>query len=301
MEFLLNPHNHLLELARQGKRLPHMIVAIVMSFIFVLAAGIVGGIIAVIIVFILSMVTGEITGDLLAELAQAQDSQALSNVILPNTALEQFIFLVFSFGPIFLLLWVWLAGVEKRPFWTMGLEKTGAATKYLRGILIGLVMFTASIGISAMFGFVAIEDGGTQPRGLAALAGVMLVFLGWMVQGAAEEAVTRGWLLPVIGARYKPLWGILISALVFMIFHGLNPNLSGIALLNLLLFGIFTALYALYEGGLWGVFSIHTAWNWAQGNLFGLEVSGGAVPGGTLFDLMETGPDAITGGPFGLS
>jgi len=299
MEFLLDPHNHLIQLARSGKRLPHMIVAIVMSFVFVLAAGITGGIAALIVVLILSIITGEITGDTLTGLVQAQDNQALADVLMPTTALEQTIYLLFSFGPIFLLLWAWLAWVEKRPFWTMGLEKIGAVTKYLRGMLIGLVMFAAAVGISAMFGFIAVEEGGSQPRGWFALTGVLLVFLGWMVQGAAEEAVTRGWLLPVIGARYKPLWGILISSLVFAIFHGLNPNLSGIALLNLFLFGIFTALYALYEGGLWGVFSIHAVWNWVQGNVFGFEVSGGVVPGGTLFDLMETGPDAVTGGPFG--
>ena len=84
-----------------------------------------------------------------------------------------------------------------------------------------------------------------------------------------------------------------------MIFHALNPNLSLIALLNLFLFGLFAALYTLYEGGLWGVFSIHAVWNWAQGNIFGFEVSGQLAPGGTMFNLMETGPDVITGGPFG--
>jgi len=299
MEFLLDSHNHLIELARSGKRLPHMIIAIVMSFVFVVIAGIVGGIVALIVVFILSMLTGEITGDTLTKLIQAQDNQVLADVLMPTTALEQTVFLLFSFGPIFLLLWAWLAWVEKRPFWTMGLEKGGAVTKYLRGMLIGLVMFAASIGLSAGFGFIAVDDRGTQTRGLAALVGVLLVLLGWMVQGAAEEAVTRGWLLPVIGARYKPLWGILISSLVFMIYHGLNPNLSGIALLNLFLFGVFAALYALYEGGMWGVFSIHTIWNWTQAHVFGFEVSGGSRPGGTLFDLMEVGPDAITGGPFG--
>lgn len=299
MEYLLNPRNHLLELARTGKRLPHIIVAIVMGFVFVVAAGLVGGTVALITVFILSLLTGEISMDMLAQLTQTQNNQALVDVLMPTTALEQTILLLFSFGPIFLLLWAWLAWVEKRPFWTIGLEKADAGTKYVRGMLVGLVMFAASIGLSALFGFIAIEEGGSQPRGWAALIGVLLVFLGWMVQGAAEEVVTRGWLLPVIGARYKPVWGILISSLVFMVFHLLNPNLSAIALLNLFLFGLFAALYALYEGGVWGVFSIHTAWNWAQGNLFGFEVSGGVVPGGTLFDLMEVGPDVITGGSFG--
>jgi hypothetical protein len=47
------------------------------------------------------------------------------------------------------------------------------------------------------------------------------------------------------------------------------------------------------------VFGIHAVWNWAQGNLFGFEVSGQAAAGGTLFNFMEIGPDVITGGPFG--
>jgi membrane protease YdiL (CAAX protease family) len=126
-----------------------------------------------------------------------------------------------------------------------------------------------------------------------------LIFLGWTVQGPAEEILSRGWLLPVIGARHKPLAGILISSAVFAIYHSLNPNIDPVAFLNLFLFGLFTAFYVLYEGSLWGVFGLHAAWNWAQGNLFGLEVSGMPAAGGTLFNLMEVGPDLITGGPFG--
>jgi membrane protease YdiL (CAAX protease family) len=165
--------------------------------------------------------------------------------------------------------------------------------------MVGLAMFVASIALSALLGYIAFEQGNPQPQGLAALGAVLVVFLGWLVQGAAEEAVARGWLMPVIGARYRPLWGILSSSIVFAALHSLNPNLNPIGILNLFLFGIFTALYALYEGGLWGVFSLHTVWNWAQGNLFGFEVSGQGSQVGTLFDLMEVGPDAITGGPFG--
>jgi membrane protease YdiL (CAAX protease family) len=181
----------------------------------------------------------------------------------------------------------------------MGLEWAGAGLKYLRGFLIGVVMFAVSIGISAAFGYIAFETGGSGSQGLAALGGVLLVYLGWTVQGPAEEALTRGWLLPVIGARYKPWLGVLVSSGIFTILHLLNPNVGPVAVLNLFLFGVFAALYALYEGGLWGVFSLHAAWNWAQGNLFGFEVSGGYASGVTVFNLMEVGPDLVTGGAFG--
>lgn len=288
MKALFAEDNHLFQLARSGERLPHLIVAIILSFAFIFIAQLTGGSVAFILIFFLS----------LNQDPALDTPEALTQMI--DTAVEQALLLILAFGPLFFILWGWLALFEKRPLWTIGLEWSGAIWKYGRGLLAGLLMFTGAIGISAMFGFIAVEAANpTQPQGVAALGGVLLVFIGWFVQGPAEEAVTRGWLLPVIGARYNSWLGILISALIFAIFHALNPNLSFVALANLFLFGLFTALYALYEGGLWGVFSIHTVWNWAQGNLFGFEVSGSQAPGGTLFNLMETGPDVITGGAFG--
>ena len=262
-----------------------------MAVLFVLAAQFSGGVIALILIALLSI------NDLRS--MSAGTPEMLVDALLPNTALEQAIFLIFAFGPIFLFLWLWLALFEKRPLWTIGLEKKGAIVKYLRGLLVGLVMFVGAVVISALFGFMQFEEGGPQPSGVAALGGVLLVLFGWIVQGAAEEALTRGWLLPVIGARYRVWLGVLVSSLLFAGLHSLNPNLGVVAMLNLFLFGLFAALYALWEGGMWGVFSIHSVWNWAQGNLLGLEVSGNQAPGGTLFNLQETGPDLITGGAFG--
>jgi membrane protease YdiL (CAAX protease family) len=289
---LLSPLNHLFQLAQTGKRLPHILLAVPISVIFVLVAQLTGGILALLLVVLPSL------PQLMAAL-ETGNSQAVSALLLPDTAIEQTIFLVLAFGPIFLLLWGWLALVEKRPFWTMGLELEGAAWKYLRGVAVGLLMFGGAVGVSALFGFIEFEQGDPQKQGLSALLGVLLVYLGWTVQGPAEEALTRGWLMPVIGARYRPWLGVLVSSLLFAFLHSLNPNLSGIAMMNLFLFGVFAAVYALYEGGLWGVFSIHAVWNWMQGNLLGFEVSGSLAPGGTLFNLREVGPDTITGGAFG--
>lgn len=291
MNALLKPENHLFELARRGRRLPHIILAIVLTFVFVIVGQLIGVVLMLPIVLVRVMLSPEVVS--------LNEPETIVRLLTPQTAPEQAILLVFGFGPIFLVLWAWLALFEKRPFWTMGLERSGMLSRYLRGVIVGLAMFIASIGISAALGYIAFEQDGGQSQGVAALGGVLVVFLGWLVQGAAEEALARGWLMPVIGARYRPVWGIIISSLVFAVLHSLNPNLALIAMLNLFLFGLFTALYALYEGGLWGVFSIHTVWNWAQGNLFGFEVSGQPAPGGTLFDMMEVGPDVVTGGPFG--
>jgi len=291
MSLLLNPRNHLFELARTGKRLPHIILVILLTFVFIVVAQLMGGIPAIILIGLLSVRS--------ADQLALDNQEALVSLLLPDTALERAILLVLAFGPIFLVLWGWLALFEKRPLWTIGLERVKAGKKYLRGLLIGLLMFSAAIGLSAILGYIDVEPGDPRQQGLAAVGGVLVIFVGWMVQGAAEEALARGWVLPTIGARYKPVLGVVISSVIFAIFHLLNPNLSSIAVLNLFLFGLFAAVFVLSEGGLWGVFAILTAWNWAQGNLFGFEVSGMAPGGGSLFNLMEVGPDVITGGPFG--
>jgi membrane protease YdiL (CAAX protease family) len=181
----------------------------------------------------------------------------------------------------------------------VGLERDGAGFKYLRGVAVGLGQFIATLAIWAVLGYVGFEDGDPARQGWAALAGVLLVYLGWTVQGPVEEILCRGWLMPVVAVRSRPWVGVVISSVFFTALHSLNPNLSAVAILNLFLFGVFTALYALWEGGIWGACSQHAAWNWAQGNLFGIEVSGTIPGGGILFNLQETGPDLVTGGAFG--
>lgn len=215
-----------------------------------------------------------------------------------ETPAGQALFLIGSFLPIFLLIWFWIWLFERRPFWTVGLERP-FLKKYLRGLLVGLIMFSLSVFILFVLGMVEMEAPISEDFGLLSLVGTAIFFLGWMVQGAAEEVLARGLLLPVIGLRWGPAAGILISSIFFAFLHLLNPNVTWISILNLALFGLFAALYALYEGGLWGVFAVHSIWNWAQGNLFGFEVSGMSIQSGMIFDLMEVGPDWITGGLFG--
>lgn len=206
--------------------------------------------------------------------------------------------LVGAFVPIFFLVWGWLWLFERRPPWTVGLERP-ALRPYLRGLLVGLGLFLAVMMILALSGNLAFERPGLAPAGPQALTFALLLLIGWVVQGAAEEVLARGLLMPIIGVRWGAAAGVALSSLLFAVLHLFNPNVSPASLLNLALFGVFTSLYALYEGGLWGVCAMHAIWNWAQGHLFGLPISGNPLGVGLLFDFMETGPDWLTGGAFG--
>jgi hypothetical protein len=138
-----------------------------------------------------------------------------------------------------------------------------------------------------------------QTIGLTALGIRLLSLLSYFVQGPAEEVLFRGWLLGVIGARYRPWIGVLVSSLVFSLLHAGSHGITLLGFLNLFLFGVFAAFYALAEGGLWGIGAWHAVWNWAMGDLLGFAVDGTPHPG-LLSSVRADGPDTITGGAFGL-
>jgi hypothetical protein len=59
------------------------------------------------------------------------------------------------------------------------------------------------------------------------------------------------------------------------------------------------SLYMLRTNSLWGACAIHSIWNFAQGNFYGLPVSG-IDSGESVFKMSLKGSDFINGGAFGL-
>ncbi len=274
--------SRLFQLARGGKRLTPWWAALPIGSLILLLSGVFG--------LPVALAYGIYSGEPWAMLSEQPPFVS---------GLWQVLLLVTSFGGVILLTWLWIRLYERRALHTLGFEHGNILQRYGRGLLIGLLMFSGAVGLMSIFGFLAPEKNASGHQGLLALGGVLIVFPGWMVQGAAEEVLIRGWMMPVLGARYRPWIGVILSSVFFAVMHGLNPNLSILALVNLFLYGLLAALYALRDGSLWGVCALHSVWNWAEGNIFGLEVSGSETGGGMLLNLMEIGPDWFTGGAFG--
>lgn len=209
--------------------------------------------------------------------------------------------LLIGSATILLFLWLWLRFFERRPLCSLGLRSTGAPRQALRGALLGLLLITVTVALMAALGFVTFERGEPGPAGTAAIGGVLLVALGWAAQGSAEELLCRGWALQTAATRYGPLGGVIFSSLVFALFHLYQADVGPLALVNLFLLGVLLALYALFEGGLWGVCALHAAYNWAETSVFGFDYYGDEAAGGVLLNLKEAGPDLVTGGGVGVS
>ncbi|MDM8518967.1 type II CAAX endopeptidase family protein [Anaerolineales bacterium HSG6] len=313
----VHPNNHLFELARSGERLTHLVLVLILGIVLVSISQFIGLLVAPPFVLLVAFFTGKtsiaqfqsIMTTINQDFSQLDSMDgflstsgmvSLIRLLYPADGFGTAIYLITLFGPVFLLLGLWLYFFEKRSFLTLGFESKSPIINYGRGMGVAFVTFSSAVALAALMGYIEFEQNSPQLEGMLALDGIVVVFLGWMVQGAAEEILTRGWMMPVIGARYNRPWlGIIISSLYFGVLHLCNNEVSTIAVLNLFLVGLFASLYALWEGGLWGVCGFHSAWNWVQGNILGFEVSGNPQVAGTLINLEEVGPDIITGGGFG--
>ena len=263
--------------SKNKKKLPNFIWAIILSLIFMYG------------------------GSLMGSLATVPLFLALRNIPLffNNKDLLSLLITLFSFAFISLLVFFRVKVIEKRSFSSIGFNKNNWLKKYSLGFLIGLAMMSIIVLILLPFGYITIEKNPIQPVGVSAIASVLVILFGWIIQGATEEIVTRGWLLNVLSTKYNIGVGLLISSTLFGLMHLTNPNVNYIAVINIILVGLFYGLYVIKTNDLWAVCGMHSAWNFAQGNIFGFKVSGLDVSVGSLIDLNLVGSDFVTGGIFG--
>ncbi len=202
------------------------------------------------------------------------------------------------FGTIGIIVTVlfYCAKIEKRKLSTMGLTKKKIFSEYFLGLGVGFVMFTLVLGLNFLFGGVKFIG---VPFRAEIIPSLLLILLGFVIQGASEEILCRGYLCISV-ARYMPLWvGVVINSVAFSLLHLMNPGISPLALLNLFLFGVFMSVYMIRRGNLWGACAIHSIWNFVQGNVYGLRVSG-TNPGNSILQIQQTENGSLwNGGKFG--
>jgi membrane protease YdiL (CAAX protease family) len=192
--------------------------------------------------------------------------------------------------------------VDGRPIPTLGLDPDGAPQRWRRGAVVAALM----MGFVVLVGYTLIDgaswDLNSDPiRATLAVAGGLA---GFLLQGPSEEVLFRGYILENVRRRWGVPQAVVISSLAFALLHVANPAFGVLPAVNLVLFGLGTALYKLYvdDDQLWGVFAIHTVWNWLQQVVFGLPNSGVAsVPDNALFTVTPNTslPAALWGGGFG--
>ncbi len=189
--------------------------------------------------------------------------------------------------------WAYVHWWERRPARELSVSR--ALPEFLIGLLLGGLLFSCVVAVLASVGAYSIETVGSAGD-LAAAVTTMLpkIAIGALV----EELLFRLLLLRLLERSFGTAWALAISSLLFGLAHlgntGASPLISLVLGVELgLLFG---AAYLLTRS-LWFCTALHLSWNFVQGAVFSIAVSGHSGEGWLRGNL--TGPDWLTGGAFG--
>lgn len=168
--------------------------------------------------------------------------------------------------------------------------------EYLCGALLGLLMLLLSVLPAfllkqATFSFAALTSSGW---GMWILYG-----LGFIIQSFSEEHLCRGFIMKRLTQRYNVWWTLFWQAIIFMLLHSGNPGMGLIPYLNLFLMGVVFGQLVIITDNLMLASGLHWLWNFSQGCILGIKVSGleGMT---TILNCEMNGSHLLTGGDFGI-
>src|SRR5262249_47024879 len=166
-----------------------------------------------------------------------------------------------------------------------------AGRELLLGLAVGAGLFTATIGVLALFGMYHVDGSNSFTAAFAPLGVAILA-------ATFEELLFRGILFRRLEERFGIWPALAVSALVFGALHLVNPGASVISALAIALTaGVLLGLAYAATGRLWLPIGLHLAWNFTESGIFGVRTSGITLDG--LLRSHLTGPQVLSGGPFG--
>jgi uncharacterized protein len=179
--------------------------------------------------------------------------------------------------------------IERREVNDLSMQR--ALPEWAFGAAVGAGAMAVTIGVIALLG-------GYRIIGQNSIA-VLLPIAGIAFQsGFFEEVLLRG-IVFRLTEKWLGSWIALgFSALLFGALHLANPNASPLAAFAIAIeAGILLGAIYMLTRRLWAAIGLHMAWNFTQGGIFGVAVSGFETQG-LLKPVME-GSDLLTGAAFG--
>jgi membrane protease YdiL (CAAX protease family) len=209
--------------------------------------------------------------------------QAGSPLLLANAAIAILSLLV--------AYWLFCRFVERGPMVLFAGPKR--ARELLAGVAAGAALFALAVGIVTLFG-------GYHIAGPGALYTMWDPLTDSIVAGFVEELLFRGILFRYLEKTAGSWIALALTSALFGAAHLANPNASLTAAAAIMIeAGILLGAIYMLTRRLWAAIGLHAAWNFTQGWVFGLPVSGTGGGAGMVRGVLA-GPDWLTGGAFGL-
>ncbi len=178
----------------------------------------------------------------------------------------------------------------------LGLDFTGVFGKIFTGTIGGLIAISlVALGISLLGGTSTAYNFQSKY-----IKNILIGIVFFAFQGTYEELMFRSYLMPHLSKSIGIFWSILISSMLFSLLHALNPGMTVMPVINLMLASVVFSLVYYKTGNLWIVGFAHGVWNFAQGFIYGSMVSGITLKGSILQSLPIENKELISGGSFGF-
>ena len=168
---------------------------------------------------------------------------------------------------------------------------------WLRNLLLGLVggkvIFSIAVAIAGVLGIYRIV-------GIGSLNGLLSALIVPTVGAAVtEELLFRGILFRWL-EQFGGSWvALLLTSGFFGAAHLNNPNATWIAAVGIAFeAGVMLGAAYMLTRSLWLPMGLHAAWNFTQGEIYDIPVSGTKVDG--MVDAQLSGPPLLSGNGFGL-
>jgi membrane protease YdiL (CAAX protease family) len=168
-----------------------------------------------------------------------------------------------------------------------------ALRRLLLGLVGGAVIFSVAVAIAAAMGVYRIVGVGDL-KGMAAALIASALF-----PAVSEEMLFRGILFRWLEEFGGSWMALLLTSALFGAAHLQNPNASIVAAVGIAFeAGVMLGAAYMLTRSLWFPMGLHAAWNFTQGEVYDIPVSGTKVDG--MVDATLSGPPLLTGGGFGL-
>ena len=179
--------------------------------------------------------------------------------------------------------------IERRPIVEFSLR--GWAPELGGGILAGVIVFSTVVGVIAVLGGYQV----LTTRGPAVLVPALAVAI---LSSFTEEIFFRG-LFFRLTEEWLGSWAALgLSAALFGGLHLGNPNATWFAAVAIAFeAGILLAAVYMITRRLWAAIGLHAAWNFVEGGVYSIPISGGKFDGILVPRIAPS--EILTGGKFG--
>jgi len=208
---------------------------------------------------------------------------------------QEILFQWISLASVVIATWIMLRRVDKLPWSTVGLDRAAASPLLIAN---GLAFGALTIGVTCLVllgaGLMRIDQ--TVPGSWWGEAWrSTLVFL---PAAFFEELFIRGYVFAVLRRAGGWKMALIVTSVVFGLLHAWNPNPDAESILAVIVAGFFLGAIFLATRSLYAAGAAHFAWNWVMSGALHIAVSG--VPSRDPdYRVVETGPDWVTGGPWG--